>query len=485
MRARLSVGVLSAALALGSTLLLASPVRGQQEAPGSEQQEGPFPHAEHQGLFPLCAGCHEGIPSGDRGDWYPEPSSCAGCHDGVEREEVAWDGPTERVDNVDFDHPEHARELTAAGDTARVCASCHIPPGGGRMEVADDLQLEACWGCHAHETEDHYDVDASCETCHVPLASTSFDLPRIEALPTPSSHDVDDFVLDVHGSLAPGRTDVCATCHTRERCVSCHVDSGVEEIEALPEAPPGMRLPDAEAEYPEPASHEDAGWLELHQRDAAVGACSTCHTSNDCRVCHVSSVPDLVAALPTRENVTAPGVMLESRSPDSHASLFFMQAHSVLASADQATCQTCHVERFCVACHEAEVGGGYHPVDFMVRHAGDAYGRDSECATCHQSRVFCRACHVDLGLAGRRQVARGYHDASPLWLLQHGQAARQNLESCASCHRQVDCTRCHSTIGAFQVSPHTSDFDAERAWNRSARTCLACHIGNPLTGNEP
>ena len=448
-------------------------------------QEDPFPHAEHQGLFPLCTGCHEGIPGGDRSDWYPAPSSCTGCHNGVERERVTWNGPTDGVDNVEFDHVGHEEDRARAGDPPGQCASCHIAPGGGRMEVADGIQLQTCWSCHAHEREEHFASEATCETCHVPLASTRFGRKRIEALPQPTSHGLDEFILAGHGDLAARSTDACATCHVRETCVSCHVSPDLAAIQAVPEAPPTMVLPAVAAVYPEPASHLSDDWLEGHQQDAATAECSTCHTTDDCRTCHVASVPDLVASLPARAQALAPGVGLESRSPDSHGSLFFMQAHPVLASADQATCRTCHVDRFCVSCHEAETGGGYHPPNFMVRHAADAYGRDSECANCHQQAVFCRECHADLGLAGRRRAAAGYHDATPLWLLRHGQAARQNLESCASCHRQVDCTRCHSVLGAFKVSPHGPDFDAGRAWARSPRTCLACHVGNPTNGSEP
>ncbi|MDX1646197.1 MAG: hypothetical protein R3304_03540 [Longimicrobiales bacterium] len=477
MRAFLAAAGASSTILLGALVVPEPTVRADQE--------DPFPHAEHQGLFPLCTGCHEGIPSGDQSDWYPEPESCDGCHDGVEREVVRWNGPTDRVDNVVFDHVEHEEERDEAGDPPGVCADCHVAPGGGRMEVAEDLQVATCWSCHAHERDEHYAPDAGCETCHVPLASTRFGRERIEGLPEPTSHDADDFILEAHGALAPGNTDACATCHTRETCVSCHVSPDLDEIQAVPEAPASMDLPTVEAEYPEPSSHLAEDWLEGHQEDAAVAECSTCHTQNDCRTCHVSSLPELVAALPTRAQARAPGVMLESQSPDSHASLFFMQAHSVLASTDQATCSTCHVDRFCVSCHEGAVGEGYHPPNFMVRHAADAYGRDSECSNCHQQAAFCRECHTDLGLAGRRQATAGYHDGAQLWLLRHGQAARQNLESCASCHRQVDCTRCHSVLGAFQVSPHSSDFDAERAWAQSPRTCLACHVGNPTNGTVP
>jgi hypothetical protein len=128
--------------------------------------------------------------------------------------------------------------------------------------------------------------------------------------------------------------------------------------------------------------------------------------------------------------------------------------------------------------------GGYHPAAFLSRHTASAFGRDAECSTCHNTQTFCRACHAQIGLvpAGGGRLGPGYHDDGPLWLIRHGQAARQNLESCATCHRQVDCTQCHGVLGAFKVSPHTLAFDAERAWARSPRTCLACHVGNPLDG---
>ena len=454
-------------------------------SPARAAQEDPFPHDRHQGLFPLCSGCHAGMASGADVDEFPEVGSCAACHDGVARDRVVWNGPSARVDNVDFDHVEHALELEAEGDPEQTCAACHIPEGGERMAVSDSIQLGLCWSCHAHETDDHFAEVASCETCHVPLSSTSFSLDRISAMPRPSSHDGEEFVAAVHGSLASEGVQTCATCHTQETCATCHVDLGQDEVSAMPPTPPGMIVPRLEAQYPVPGSHASGDWLQGHQADASAGECSTCHTSDDCRSCHVAPVPDLVAQLPRRERATAPGVMLSERAPDSHESVFFLQAHSALAATDQTSCATCHVDAFCVECHDAEPGGGYHPANFMVSHSSSAYGRDSECSNCHEEQVFCRACHVDVGLAGPRVAAQGYHDASPVWLLRHGQAARQNIESCSSCHRQVDCTRCHGVLGAFKVSPHSADFNAERAWVRSPRTCLACHVGNPLNGGLP
>jgi hypothetical protein len=448
-------------------------------------QEQPFPHSDHQGLFPLCTGCHEGIPLGDASDWYPEPASCEGCHDGEERARVSWSGPEQRIDNLEFEHQAHAQELEREGDPEQDCSACHIPAGEGRMFVSDSIQVATCWGCPAPETDDHYDVDQQCESCHVPLARTDFELERIEALPIPASHESELFLSEDHGRIVAGRSDRCATCHVQDKCVSCHVTPDLDPIVALPFAPEGMELPAMEAEYPEPGSHLDEGWIDAHQVQAAPERCNSCHTTDDCRTCHIAIVPAIVEALPERANTVAPGVMLEPRSPDTHESVFFMEAHPTLAASDDRSCATCHVETFCVECHDAAPGGGYHPGGFVARHSAEAFGREAECADCHSPQLFCRECHSEAGLTSSGRLGSGYHNGGGVWLLRHGQAARQGLESCTSCHKQRDCVQCHGVLGAFKVSPHGPDFDAERAWSRSARTCLACHVRNPLNGGEP
>ncbi|MEQ1854956.1 MAG: hypothetical protein ABL963_00720 [Longimicrobiales bacterium] len=447
-------------------------------------QEAPFPHEAHQGLFPLCTGCHEGIPVGDVADFYPEPASCNGCHDGVREARVAWQEPSVRVDNVAFAHETHAAELAAEGDPVQECAECHVPPGGGRMAVAEAVQLPSCWGCHAHTAGDHH-VDAECTSCHVPLAETAFDLARIQALPMPADHEAASFVTEGHGALVREGVGRCVTCHTQEQCTTCHVDADRDEIATFPAAPPGMQLPLRTAHYDVPATHGERDFLETHGVGASRETCATCHTSDDCVTCHVQPVPAAIATLPARSEVRAPGAQIVARVPESHERMFFAEAHTTLAAASDASCSTCHVESFCVDCHDAPMQGGYHPVAFLSRHAASAFGRDAECSTCHNTQAFCRECHVEVGLVptGGGRLGPGYHDDGPLWLLRHGQAARQNLESCASCHRQVDCTQCHGVLGAFKVSPHTLAFDAERAWAQSPRTCLACHVGNPLNGN--
>lgn len=479
MSARPRSVVLRAALAV---TLVAGGITGLAMATQARQQPT-FPHSTHEGLFPVCTGCHTGIPAGDTASYFPSPELCARCHDGQERPKVDWTAPTKRESNLLFQHPQHEQLLRQAGDDPVTCESCHSEAGRGRMAVDTHEELSTCFSCHAHQASEHF-IDANCATCHEPLAKSGFGLAHIKNLPVPSDHQRSGFVLNVHGPEARGASDRCATCHTQEKCLTCHVDSNRRPIQAMPVAPEGMTLPDYVAHYPTPDSHRDEGWLSAHGQQARVGQCNTCHTQNDCTVCHVQPAPTVVAALPTRAETKAPGVELARRAPESHGSPFFLESHAGLASTDQTSCNTCHQQTFCTECHEAASGSGnvYHPPDFVSQHPAQAFGRTDDCTACHNTAVFCRNCHVQSGLGADGRLGPGYHTAEPLWLIRHGQAARQNLESCATCHKQRECTQCHGILGAFKVNPHGDDFNAVAAYERNPRTCYACHIKNPIEG---
>jgi hypothetical protein len=127
----------------------------------------------------------------------------------------------------------------------------------------------------------------------------------------------------------------------------------------------------------------------------------------------------------------------------------------------------------------------YHPSNFLERHASASYNRNLECANCHDASRFCRACHEQRGMGTSGRLQAGFHDAQPLWLLNHGKPARQGLETCASCHKQTDCMQCHSSIGSFRISPHGPGFDARRVQARNQRLCFACHLSDPLERGTP
>ena len=94
--------------------------------------------------------------------------------------------------------------------------------------------------------------------------------------------------------------------------------------------------------------------------------------------------------------------------------------------------------------------------------------------------MFCRECHAAAGLAPQGGLTNGsYHDREPFWLLSHGQAGRQDLETCASCHQQTDCMKCHSASSGWRVSPHGPDFDPTRVSERNLQMCRSCHATDP------
>ncbi len=454
-------------------------------------EEEAFPHESHAGLFPFCTGCHVGVPDGDMEAFYPEPQLCARCHDGVEQERVDWTPPeTGGPSPIRFAHPAHMDAVRGVGDEALECVECHVEQGAEPMQVTRTLVLEQCLSCHGHPAEDHL-VDAECSTCHGPAAETEMGGEWLAVLPYPSDHATGEFLPAVHGQLAGAEAARCATCHTRERCTSCHVNAEqVPEIAEIPEAGPALELPRYAAHYFVPPSHTDPSFLDRHGTAASVEACATCHTQNDCATCHTEQAPPVMADLPRAEDVRAPGVLLEPKPPSSHTVASFTTEHGAMAAADAGSCASCHTRTFCSDCHDASAvaavlpteiaGGAFHPPNFMARHSTEAYGRQLECSSCHDTGAFCRECHEQAGFESSGRLGQGYHDAEPTWLLRHGLPARQALESCATCHTQTDCLQCHSTLGAFKVSPHGSDFDADAAWKKNPAICFACHVNQPI-----
>jgi len=466
-RPGLRVRAFAAALAVSAAAMAAYALAPAQQ----------FPHEEHEGLFPVCTGCHQGVETGDSSAYYPAASTCLGCHDGERQERVEYEPPRPGGPSlVAFSHTAHDRETDRELD----CTTCHVQPGAPAMAV-EHAVVQTCLDCHPHDAPDHL-VSADCGTCHRPFASSGLPPVAALALPRPATHDVAAFLAESHGELAAAEPGRCAVCHTRERCAACHVDAAAQPvIAALPQLE-GAALPVSAARYPVPPSHLEPHWLELHGGSAAAAPadCATCHTRQDCASCHRERVPPAVGQLADVRRVVAPGVGELRRAPAGHARPEFATEHGVAASADIERCAACHVRLDCESCHQAVTSPEYHPPNFADRHAAAAYARSLDCSSCHSTERFCRDCHRERGTVASGRLSGGFHDAQPLWLLRHGQAARQGLESCATCHVQRDCMQCHSQTGSFRISPHGPDFDPERAQGKNARVCFACHLGDPL-----
>ncbi|HUG39283.1 MAG TPA: cytochrome c3 family protein [Longimicrobiales bacterium] len=464
MRARFLLPPLLAAVAASGVWAMA----GRQDA---------FPHREHEGLFPLCVGCHAGIETGEESRLYPEPAECAACHDGEREEPVDWAAPARTPSTLEFSHPDHAQlvRAEAGAETPTACVACHREPGAtGRMAV-QAATAEACLECHEHEAPEHLAEGRECRQCHVPLAQASgVPVERIVDFPRPASHESPDFLQrhDPGGDVAR-----CATCHARESCTRCHMNAEtVPAIDALePDARVAAWVVAFDPEYPEPGSHEDPAWSREHaeQARAEPGQCANCHVQANCRSCHVDAAPAGLASLPAAPAGERRGVqtveIVAVHIPG------YARQHGTSAALEAETCASCHATTFCEACHDGPASPAFHLPNFLERHAPEAYARETDCSACHNTEVFCRACHSQAGLGSQGNVGVAFHSARPFWLLGHATAARQGLEGCVTCHTQTDCAQCHSAVGGWRINPHGPGFDAGPAREANPFSCLRCH----------
>ncbi len=458
-----------------------------------------FDHREHAKLFTSCQTCHLGAERAGAAV-FPAAKDCASCHDGERQtakgkvlERVRWTPRTGPApSNLRFTHDRHAREVIekAGRDSALACQACHVEPGATWMDVKHAV-VASCLDCHRLGPTHLAVADTACGTCHYPLWEAK-DVPeaKLALWKAPPSHDAPDFRLEGHGRLAGPVTiggkafDVspsCATCHAREYCANCHVNAPESKvIQALGSDRRALAMK-VDTDLPEPASHKAAGFERAHGRQAQDRElrqkCMTCHTQETCLTCHLAP-PAAVRLIAARAPDRAPGVKVERKRPVTHGK-DFTDGHGALAAASSRSCAGCHVQEQCLSCHRpnAAAQAGYHPPDFLSRHPVAAYSRETSCADCHNTSQFCQTCHVRSGLQSQGILGtRGsFHDANPTFAFSHGPAARQNLESCTSCHAERDCLVCHSANGGRRFNPHGPGFDAARLLRKNPQMCTACH----------
>lgn len=468
-------------LFLAALIGLATPLLGQTTADG-------FDHPKHAKLFPRCESCHVGASTADSTIW-PTAASCADCHDGTIERRVAWQPRVGApASNLRYDHIRHQRAglRAASRDSSRsppTCASCHGTVDGKPMEVRRS-QAAQCLACH-RSTGDHLvQADTACGTCHVPLPEAPrLTAERVKAFPVPPGHRDPGFLLPKgHGAAAKSTgagavAASCSTCHAREYCIACHVNA--------PETPTIQALGlDARSlvhrsELKAPASHRAADFGRRHgnRLDGAVKACATCHTQASCVACHQGAGSPAIGALPAGGPGRGPGAKVLRTRPINHTA-DFARRHGGPATAASTSCTTCHTRDSCLECHRPGPGArpGYHPAGFLTQHPAAAYTRETSCADCHNQLQFCAACHQQSGLTAKVALGKApFHDGKRFFIVGHGQAARQNLESCVSCHAERDCLTCHASLGGRRFSPHGPGFNPVRLKRKNPEMCTACH----------
>lgn len=450
------------------------------------QQQPRFDHARHAKLFVGCNTCHLGAERVGA-PMFPAATACATCHDGAGERRVDWQPPTSpRASNLRFDHLRHAELRRQRGDTAASCADCHADAGAGWMQVRAPSAPQ-CVACHTQGTGAHLSLpDSACATCHVPLArATALSAARIARFPEPPSHHAPDFgsagghgaqAKQISGSVRVAQS--CATCHARDFCASCHVNAPeTATIQALEPDVRSLLLPHV---LKAPATHANGDFERRHGSLAAKNpaSCRTCHTQESCLTCHRAEAPAQVRSLYAAGPGRAAGAETKRTTPASHVPGWATR-HASVASASMRSCTSCHARSECLTCHKPNAAsrGGYHPATFLTRHPADAYSRSSSCTDCHNTGQFCQSCHLQSGLTARRTLlgAAGYHDGSRQFALGHGQAARQALESCVSCHVERDCLTCHSVVRGRSFDPHGPGFNPEQMLRKNPQLCIACH----------
>ena len=466
-------------IGIGSALLLTIVSGVVLSGMGSQQ----FPHERHANLFPTCLGCHAGISEGDEATAFSiDPAFCGGCHNGSVQPEVDWSGPTPVASNLGFTHTEHPQ---------LDCTTCHQVPGGESMEIARSTP-SVCLGCHAPSAEEHQAAGVDCSKCHVPITEASeLSAERIAAFPRPADHESEEYYA-AHGALAEADAQRCSVCHARESCSRCHVNddrlpairdlASDDRVAGLVAGTPGV--------WPTPASHESVDWINAHGGQAAesIQSCASCHVQESCATCHGEEAERIGAELSRQRPGGPQGAGILAARPPGHTPSFVTE-HGTAAAVGLPECSSCHAESFCADCHDGPAAprfnvksaAGFHPANFVTRHGAEAFASQTECSSCHSTEVFCRDCHLQVGIGQAGTTSGGaFHDAQPGWLLSHGQAARQGLETCTSCHAQESCLKCHSAKSGWRVSPHGPSFDPGRVSDRSTMSCGICQFSFQL-----
>lgn len=480
--------------------------RVEWDGPRREPSNLRFSHVEHQREA--------------RSEMGPDTANCQRCHT------AGGAGPRMAVREAKPQECLSCHEHRASGHLAadNRCATCHVPLVAARElpdsaiarfpyppshERADFLSnhaprtqddLAQCAVCHARE---------SCVRCHInaegesSIAALEPDA-RVARLvrgreaeyPVPASHRQPDFAYE-HGALARKEIQSCANCHAQASCRSCHLEgrNASEQIARLPKptrgGAQGVILRGEAKEWPDWRASWSTPPLRVGTPEDAV---PTAHR----RAAPPIETTRRGAPPPTAESTpgapaggyrTAAYRRIASRDtsrvrgprdvgvhpPD------FERTHGTAAASGQLDCTGCHARKFCSDCHDGEGARRYHPPDFVERHAANSYSRETECVSCHSTEAFCRQCHQSIGLSapGQGKFTTAFHTSQPNWLLAHGRAARQGLQSCTTCHVQTDCMQCHSQAG-WSVNPHGPGFDAEHMQKKNPRMCAQCHFGNPL-----
>jgi hypothetical protein len=300
----------------------------------------------------------------------------------------------------------------------------------------------------------------------------------------------DETALGTAAEALPSE-DTCLQCHKEQKeknnCGFCHTDVQHAAKHALAEGLVKMnhqkhieRVKEdcarCHTELPEPFVTETT--------PPKMSECLGCHehaqeyAQTQCAGCH-----------PTLNRIA-----LKPLSDFSHQGNY-IRRHGGDARSSAENCAQCHDQTFCSDCHaktvatpievkfpEAVMAQYIHRNDFLGRHSIEARANEASCRKCHGTD-FCQSCHEAQNLT---PIAANPRDPHPIgWTIPgsgdfHGEAARRDIASCASCHDQgprSNCVGCHR-VGGIGGNPHPSSWLSHHDHKeiQSNGMCTTCHF---------
>jgi hypothetical protein len=321
-------------------------------------------------------------------------------------------------DRLTFSHKLHVT------DNGIDCLTCHAGINTTTTVAGSYIpKMEVCFQCHS-------DAQNKCTMCHSNPEKA-----------VPFSIEKRDIIFSHKAHMARVKND-CTYCHTKI------------PFETAPER---ENLPTMQV------------CLSCHQKDYDTLKCSKCHTS-------LSSIS------------------IEHLSKFTH-NAGFKENHGMIARTDSQTCEQCHQISFCDTCHntnaklspairypEAPQKPLIHRGDWLTVHSIEAQQDPMACYRCH-SASSCRDCHIQRGVAADTSSNTAsphpmgtdflFNTASPQF---HGRLARQNINTCASCHSggtDAVCVQCHK-VGGIGGNPHPADFVSSLNMHKD-KVCIVCH----------
>ena len=229
---------------------------------------GGFPHRAHVVAGVSCTRCHPHIGDGAAALHLPDDAVCARCHakphdarscTGCHTSSIAVAQVLEAKQHLRFDHARHAVP------TSNNCMRCHtgVAEGDARLRPA----MATCFKCHA---DDASRDGRRCDGCHNNLGE-DHTLPE-----THLAHDGD--WMREHGIRAAASGELCESCHKTSFCASCHGQT-------VPALPSTLHVGDPLQASAHRAGFVARHSLEAR---SDPGACTTCHSNERCASCHVA-----------------------------------------------------------------------------------------------------------------------------------------------------------------------------------------------------